>query len=234
MFLLKLLQQITYPSVFIGLVFLLGILFRKKNIGKFFLILSFIIYLGFSSTPIADQIISPLENKYSQIQAENFKNTQTVVLLLGGKEGSQIRSSEVLRLNEQIDKPLKVIISGSRPFHPEIKAAQKVKNYLIERGMKSENILIEAKSRNTYESAKIASSMVEDKKFFLVTSSYHMPRSIYLFEQFKSTPIPAPADFKIERDYDLMDFFPKANNLEKTDIAFHEYFGLMYYKIFKF
>ena len=76
--------------------------------------------------------------------------------------------------------------------------------------------------------------MVEDENFFLVTSDYHMPRSIYLFNQFSSKPIPAPAQFNIDRKYDIMDFFPKANNLNKTDIAFHEYFGLIYYKIFKF
>ncbi len=230
----KLIQQIVYPSVFILCFFLIGLLLYKKRFGKILLILSIIIYYLFSITLVADKIIKPLEAKYPEISKQDIEKTQTVVLLLGGKEGSQIRASEVLRLNNLFKDPLKVIISGSRPLQPNIQVGQKVKNFLIQRGLDSKNIILEDKSRTTYESAQIVSKILKQKSFYLVTSSYHMPRSVYLFKNFKTNPIPAPADFKIEQEYDLMDFFPKANNLEKTDIAFHEYVGLLYYKLFKF
>jgi len=234
MLLFKLIQQICYSSVFIFVLFLIAILCYKKKFAKPLIIISFLIYYFFSIAPIADLIIKPLETKYPVITKQALKKTQTVVLLLGSKQGSQIRSNEVLRLNKASNKPLKIYISGSVALRPDIKAGQELKNYLIERGIKSKNIILEDKSKNTYQSAKYLAPILKDNKFLLVTSSYHMPRSIYLFKKFNTNPIPAPTDIKIKKGYDILDFFPKANNLEKTDAAFHEYIGLFYYKIFKF
>jgi len=76
--------------------------------------------------------------------------------------------------------------------------------------------------------------MVGKEPFFLITSAYHIPRSIETFQKVAMNPIPAPADFKIEGDYNLLDFFPNAQNLKNTDSAFHEYFGILFYRLILF
>ncbi|MDA2921633.1 YdcF family protein [Patescibacteria group bacterium AH-259-L07] len=125
----------------------------------------------------------------------------------------------------------KIIISGSRPLNPEINEAKKIKIFLTERGIPENNIALEVVSRTTKESAYYIKEMVDNKPFFLVTSAYHMPRSMYIFEKVGTSPIPAPTDFKAEFIYTIVDIFPHADSLRKSDIAFHEYIGMIYYKI---
>jgi len=64
-----------------------------------------------------------------------------------------------------------------------------------------------------------------------VTSAYHMPRAMEVFQKMKMNPIAAPTDFKMEKNYDILDFFPDAQNLRKSDLVFHEYFAILFYKL---
>ncbi|MDA2935677.1 YdcF family protein [Patescibacteria group bacterium AH-259-L05] len=232
MMLFKLVQQFIVPSVFVGVFILIGLIVWKQKLGKILLITGFILYYLFSLSPIADLLLYPLENKYSIVTEKNINSADTIVLLLGGKEGNVLRASEILRLHSLADNPLEIIISGSRPLNPEINEAEKVKIFLKDRGIPENNILLEDTSRTTKESAYYVKEMVNNKPFFLVTSAYHMPRSMYIFEKAGTLPIPAPTDFKVEFIYAITDIFPNAENLRKTDIAFHEYIGMLYYKIF--
>lgn len=52
-----------------------------------------------------------------------------------------------------------------------------------------------------------------------------------IFQKMGMNPIAAPADFKREKKYDILDFFPDARNLRNSDLAFHEYFGILWYKL---
>jgi len=92
-----------------------------------------------------------LENKYQPVKIEDLNKTNTIVLLLGGKESDVLRASEALRLynlKSEINqlKP-KIIVSGGDPLNSQNKEAEEVKNYLIERGISAENIILEDKSK---------------------------------------------------------------------------------------
>ena len=58
-----------------------------------------------------------------------------------------------------------------------------------------------------------------------------MPRSMESFQKMGANPIAAPADFKIKESYNILDFFPNAENLRYVDLAFHEYFGILWYRL---
>lgn len=237
----KVIQQFMLPSVFVGVFILIGLILWKRKLGKILLIIGFILYYLFSLSPIADFLIYPLENKYSIVTKNDIDQTDTIVLLLGNKESNVLRASEVLRLHSlkspafdlemQSRVLFKIIISGSRPLNPEINEAEKVKINLVERGIPENNIILEDASRTTKESAYYIKEMINSKPFFLVTSAYHMPRSMYIFKKAGALPVPAPTDSKVEFIYTITDIFPNAENLRKTDIAFHEYIGMLYYKI---
>lgn len=227
----KILQQFLVPSVFIFVLLLLGlilILKKRRKTGKAFLIIGIIFYYFFSISPTADLTLRPLENKYQPIQKEEIKKADKIVLLLGEKESTILRASEVLRFYNQ---QLKIIITGASILNPEKNPAKETKDYLIERGILPENIILEEKSRNTFESARNIKEIVDEEPFFLITSAYHMPRSMEIFQKIGTNPIPAPTDFKIEKDYNLFSFFPNSKNLEKSDLALHEYFGIVFYRL---
>lgn len=52
-----------------------------------------------------------------------------------------------------------------------------------------------------------------------------------IFQKMGTKPIAAPTDFRKEENYDILDFFPSARNLEKFDLALREYFGILFYRI---
>jgi len=239
MLLFKILQQFLLPSVFIFVLILIGIIliFRKKRgkLGKILIILGIILYYLFSITPISNLILQPLENQYQPIQKGDLNKADIILLLLGGKEADVLRASEVLRLyNLQLttyNLQSAIIISGTDPLNPQRKEAEEVKEFLTEGGIPAENIILEDKSKNTAESAKNIREIVGKEPFFLVTSAYHLPRSIETFRKTGLNAVPAPADFKIKKNYDILDFFPDAQNLRNCDLAFHEYFGILWYKL---
>lgn len=233
MLLLKILQQFLLPSVFILIFVLIGFIFllKKQKIGKFLIVIGVILYYFFSISPVSDLIISPLENKYVPLEQNELQQTNNIILLLGGPESDVLRASEALRIyNLKLEKPL-IYIAG-RNFLSKENQALKLKNYLIERGIDERNILLEDKSKTTFESAQNIAEILKQEPFFLITSAYHLPRSMWIFKKNNTNPIPAPTDFKYTKNgYNFFDFFPKANNLKNVDSAFHEYFGLVYYRL---
>jgi len=210
-------------------------LLKSKKIGKIFLVSGIAFYYLFSITPVADLALLPLESQYIQIEENELGKTDKIVLLLGGREGDVLRASEVLRLyNLQLttyNLQSVIVISGIDPLNPQKKEAEDVKEFLTERGIPAENIVLEDKSRNTAESAKNIKELLGKEPLFLVTSAYHLPRSVETFEKAGLNPVPAPADFKVEGQYNILDFFPDAKNLRNSDLAFHEYFGIIYYRL---
>ncbi len=240
MIIFKILQWFLVPSGFIFIFLIVGLIliFRKKRklkkIGKIFLAVGVALFYFFSITPVTDLILSPLENRYQPIEIEDLDKANTVVLLLGGKESDVLRASEIFRiynLQEMIyNLQPTVIISGDDPLGTQEEEANNLKMYLIERGISSENIILEDQSRNTKESAENIKKMIGKEPFFLVTSAYHMPRSMEVFERIDAKPIAAPCDFKKENVYNVLDFFPDAKNIRNTDLAFHEYFGIIFYR----
>jgi len=232
----KSLQQFLLPGSFVLVLILLGIVFlfllKKNKIGKFFLICGIILYYLFSITPVSNFLLSPLEGKYSFLQTEEMEQADKIVLLLGGKEADVLRGSEVLRIAHIRDHQVKIIISGTDPLLPGSEEALGVKRFFVSRGLKEEDIIIEGRSRNTWENIRNVKEIVGEKTFFLVTSAYHMERSIREFEKVGAKPIPAPTDFKIKAErYNLIDFFPDPQNLRNSNLAFHEYFGILWYRL---
>ncbi len=258
---LKILQTISSPSVFILVFFILGIIFvfqiRRRGLGKILLIIGITIYYIFSITPIADLILLPLENQYASLEKidsvdrahnELYASVDTIVLLTGGMkrgdlpltsilaESALFRTIETIRVYFKTDKQVKIIISGTN--EETVSIAEFLESFNIPK----EDIILEGESRNTYDSAKAVKKIVDEEPFFLVTSAYHMPRSVYIFKKLGTNPIPIPCDYRVDfwikgtistRQPFLLDFFPRAENLKKVNLAFHEYFGLLYYRFLK-
>jgi len=213
-----------------GLAFLLVL--KKKKLGKTLIISGILLYYFFSITPIGNLLLSPLENKYSFLKIEDMDKADKAVLLLGGKEADVLRGSEVLRISHLRNQDIKIIISGTDPLLPTSEEALAVKQFFASRGLNEENIIIEGKSRTTWENIRNVKEIVGENPFFLVTSAYHMERAIREFEKVMANPIPVPTDFKIKTEkYNIIDFFPNAQNFRNSNLAFHEYFGILWYNI---
>ncbi len=233
MTLLGVVQQLILPSLFTPIIIFFGLLltFRKKNlkVGRVIIIIGLALYCGFSITPVADLLLEPLERDYKTLQVDRIEEADKIVLLLGGRESDVLRASEVLKLAHLTDHRAKIIISGTDPSNPKSEEAIAVKRFFVARGIPSGNIVIEGRSRNTWENVRNIAELTGEESFFLVTSAYHMKRSMREFERVGANPIPAPMDFRVRGEYGIYSYLPNAQHLRNSDLAIHEYFGILFY-----
>ncbi len=226
-------QRLILPSAFIPLIILFGalLMFRPKNVkvGRAMIFFGLALYYLFSITPVVDIILAPLEKEYQFLKVERMRDADKIVLLLGGRESDVLRASEVLRIAHLTNQRVKVIISGTDPINPRSQEAEGVKRFFTTRGIPAENILIEGTSRNTWENVRNITKMIGDEPFFLVTSAYHMKRATREFKRVGANPIPAPTDFKIRGEYGVFSYLPNARHLNNSDLAIHEYLGILFY-----
>ena len=175
-----------------------------------------------SYTPFTNALLAPLENSYKRLK-EIPKDIRYILLLGGDKEN---RAWEALRLYHKIPN-VKIITSGYAPFGGKIPSAVSTANFLIRVGVKRRDIIMQTRPKTTEEEVIEIKSHLGSKPFILVTSAYHMPRAIRLFEKYGLHPIPAPTDFKI-KSYDSPLSTPKGQKLLQTDYAWHEYLGILW------
>lgn len=108
-----------------------------------------------------------------------IKKDGTLTKLLKGRVDRAIEFSKMQK--ERTGKDIIFVPSGGKGNDEIISEAQAMKNYLIEQGIKEENILIEDKSKNTFENIKFSNKLINDKiknaKMAFSTTNYHVFRA---------------------------------------------------------
>lgn len=204
---------------FIGLIFLY---FNSYKKAKIILSLSFLWIFFISYGPLSNKVLAPLENTYEKVSLDQ---KASYILLLGGDYES--RAYEALRLY-YLNKGSKIITSGYKG-RGEISEAIINANKLISLGIPQSDILIQESPKDTKEEALSVKEIVKNEKFFLVTSAYHMKRAMRIFEKEGLNVIAAPTRFLVKNNYYLS--VPMASSLNKTEVSFHEYLGLIWLDI---
>ena len=111
--------------------------------------------------------------------------------------------------------------------------AQEAQKLLVELGVDPARITLEDASRNTDENARFTAKLVGPRsaqRFLLVTSAYHMPRSMGLFEKAGFNVTAFPVAFRtLGEGRDLLWETHAPRNLETFEIAAKEWIGLVAY-----
>ncbi len=105
---------------------------------------------------------------------------------------------------------------------------------LLERlGVAKARLTLERNSRNTVENAEFSKALVSPKsgeRWLLVTSAFHMPRSVGLFRKAGFPVEPYPVDWRVAGRAYLLTFSNFASEgLSHTDVAMREWIGLVAY-----
>ena len=93
---------------------------------------------------------------------------------------------------------------------------------------------VEDKSGTTMENARLSSEVLKAagvRRIYLVTHSWHMPRSRFAFEHFGIEVIPAPTGYATRPKLTLVDFLPDAAALFRSSQFFHEAIGIGWYHL---
>jgi uncharacterized SAM-binding protein YcdF (DUF218 family) len=102
-------------------------------------------------------------------------------------------------------------------------------------GIDKSRLIMERASRNTQENAEFSKAIArpkEGERWLLVTSAFHMPRSVGLFRKAGFAIEPYPVDWRVGGPDDLRSLSSIAvEGLGRTDLAVREWLGLIAYRI---
>ena len=225
--------------------FLLFTNFKKLTIfsAKFLLIL----FLFFGYTPFSNFLLNKLEDfiKPSKYPVQQLKG----IVVLGGSFNSGLQSKErnEVLLNSSAERLTKVLeIYNKNPkililftgFSGELKPqgwseSDMAKKFFLEQGVRSENLIFENKSRNTFENINYSKDIIKNYKgtWGLITSASHMPRSYFGFKRQGLILEPIVVDFKTGTSPIFWISFNIGSGLSNWSTLLHEVVGISYYKI---
>jgi uncharacterized SAM-binding protein YcdF (DUF218 family) len=160
--------------------------------------------------PVADIILRPLEQRFERVQTlpENIEG----VIVLGGAERGELgiewgsaqfnQAAErlmVLPVLAQQYPQAKLIFTGGSGslLHPQAVADSAMTQWFVDNQI-ADRVLWEKGSRNTFENALLSEQAlagVPTGKWLLVTSAFHMPRSMGVFRQRGWDVMAYPVDY---------------------------------------
>jgi uncharacterized SAM-binding protein YcdF (DUF218 family) len=216
---------------------------KYQRLGRAFIISGFVLLYLLSIQPVSDLLMRPLERSFPPLRATAIRANAIVVLSGGVKDLSWVglksepseASLERLLAGVKLQKTLSVplVLSGGSgdPTNPEISEADAMARLAASLGVPHKDIVVERKSRNTIESAKLLKKNFRGKRIILVTSAFHMKRASALFKAQGLDVIPAPAGYTSEQGgFSLFTVIPTAYHMRTSALALHEYLSFLWYK----
>ena len=226
-------------------------LFTKNSKWRKFAGLSLLGILLIASNSL---FVNTLFSAYEMPQKE-LKDHYPVAIILGG---GMIRANQEdptrMNVGESADRFLqpallykqgkvdRILITGGNTSIGNLKIDQsnetaQVKRLLVALGIPNEKILTETLARNTHENAVNSKIMIDSLHlkgpFLLVTSAFHMRRSMACFTKIGMNCTPYVVDSK-KKDTDLgvlECIIPSEKELYKLSYLLREIFGFLIYRI---
>jgi uncharacterized SAM-binding protein YcdF (DUF218 family) len=182
-----------------------------------------------------------MESAAGLSSSDSIHSVKWIVLLGGGHMTdprmpvtSQISNESLTRLVEcvrihRLIAGSKIVLSGGAVYDSSSEAGTFARVAAI-LNINARDIVLDDVSRDTEEQAENIRSIVGQDRFILVTSAYHMPRSMAIFNKAGLKPIPAATNHLVkERQLKAPeDFYPSSMGLFKAEHAMHEYLGLLW------
>lgn len=162
-----------------------------KRLFKFFLFVGFCLIILIQSLIFASQ-------KNDMDTYENY------VLVLGAKANNgKLSKTLINRLDTTIEylnkhKTAKAVLCGGKENNNEFSQAEYMQKYLIEKGTDKDRLILETKSKNTFENIKFALEKLDKKpsEIMVISSSYHLFRAKLILYRFgvlaKTVPAKTP------------------------------------------
>lgn len=201
-------------------------------------------------SPLGVWLARPLENRFP-LPAEDMP-VPTGILVLGGSMNplttaarrqptigsASGRITEAVALARRFPSARLVFTGGSAAVFragalDEAGAAEALFRQL---GIDPARLTLERDSRNTFENAVLTKAIVRPQPgetWLLVTSAWHMPRSVGIFRRAGWEVVPYPTDFETRgRHHELWrPILPVSRGLDLVDRMVREWLGLVAYRV---
>ena len=245
----KVLGFFAIPSNLIVSIGILGVLLlptRFKRTGRGLVVASLLVLAILGLSPVGNALIIPLEQRFPAWDAG--RGAPDGIIVLGGMITPDVSAARnEVALNESAERltvaielarrypNARVLFSGGSGalLFSEGNEAEVAGRLLQGFGIAPGRILLEQRARNTVENAAYSKAMAQPKpgeRWLLVTSAFHMPRSIGVFRQAGFTVEAFPVDWRTRGSEDVLrPFATMGDGLRRTDTAVREWVGLAVY-----
>ena len=244
----KLLWAITAPDALLLLLLLAG-LFRlarsRRQRGFPLTMLAALLLLTVAVLPVGQWAVAPLSDRFPIPVVP--AHLDGIIVLGGAVEPALSRAHGQIAFNDAAERITVALALARR--HPEAKLlvsggdasvlpraggdeAGLMRALFVELGVAPERLLVEDRSRNTFENAVLSRALAQpkpDEVWLLVTSAWHMPRAVGCFRHVGWEVLPYPVDFRTETV--PRPGFALAGHFGLLDQAVKEWLGLLAYRL---
>ncbi len=233
------------PSHLLVWLALLGIVTCRRSSGRRLLLLTASVLVIVTVLPVGAWLIAPLEHRFSRPPDGAVPDG---IVVLAGAEVSALTSdygdpqwrdgadrlTTFLMLAHRFPEA-RLVHSGSgqskRPA--DLSTSAVARAFVLGAGIEPARVVFEDSSSDTCNSPAAVAAAVEpakDEQWWLVTSAFHMPRSIACYRAAGWNVVPYPTDYRYTKTVGL---WPPdlPGNLGNIDLAMHEWLGLVYYRV---
>jgi uncharacterized SAM-binding protein YcdF (DUF218 family) len=245
----KMLGFFTQPSNIIATICVIGIalvLLQRQRVGTLLVTFGVLLLLLFGYSPLGNVLMLSLTERFPKWQDDG--RAPDGVIVLGGAidadatatrgslevNSSAERVTAMLELARRYPQARIVFTGGASSLIEKSLSEAPVAGELLRRfGVASERVVLETESRTTDENAVFTARLVAPKpgeRWVLVTSAWHMPRSIGAFRRAGFDVEAYPVDWRTRGWVDATETFDTASaGLARSDAAMHEWVGLVTY-----
>ncbi len=246
----KLTWFVLQPSTALVLLLLIGMILigiGRAHAGALTMFIASAGLLVAGLLPLGILMILPLEDRFPRGVPDG---PIAGIIVLGGGIDQQIgvargvttlteageRLTEAVALARRFPEARLVFTGGIASLSPDGPTeADAARRFFAEMGIPPERLTVEDKSRDTAENARFTKALIDPKpgqQWLLVTSAWHMPRSVGCFRAAGWPVIAWPTDYRTAGPQDLQMVMPRASfGLTMVDVAAKEWVGLVAYRL---
>ena len=236
------------PEVWIFIVLSVGCLIawtrQCPRSVRFTLFLLFVLYYGFTTRPLTQALVEPLESYYRPLASMPVRQDAIVIFVGSPKLQPYTERSTIVGTHNadlflcglvyvRAGSAPKVVLAVEEPDESNHTAAGTVvlQEWAVLLGYPEGAIIAEPHGVATHERARAIKGLLgSDSRILLLDSAMHLPRSAAAFTKVGFTVTPIPCDYEMStKSWDLSDFVPQSGNLKSSNAAVHEYLGLLIY-----
>lgn len=230
--------------VLVLLALVLRVLKRQRMAGTAW-VLAVLVFLATGCGPLPAWLLRGLQAPYAARPVVAWAPRNAIVLLGVGTVRTPDGAVEpALFAHGRIDEALllyreckasgndcKLEVSGGDALHTGQPEAAVYGALLQRLGVPASDLLLEARSMNTWENARFSAPLLHDygaQRVVLVSSAVHLSRASLYFAHFGIVATPVHGDWLKAN----LGWWPQSWNFTVTDAALHEYTGVLRYHVY--
>jgi len=255
----KLVKYAVYPLtwLFVLLVLLTALLLAPSSPARLrwtrLLAIGSLCVLYLAANPlIANTLMALLESRFPAFDHSVTQHYDAIVVLGGGvRSAGSLRPAPELSA-QSTERTLcgadlyrqgfapRLLLSGgdARVFGEGPKEAEEMKRLAVRLGVPDKEIMLEDRSRTTYENLVETRRLLGPKSVLLVTSAMHLPRAVALARKQGLEAVPFPCGYHATnlpwddwRQANLFDLLPDVSALRRSTEALSEMVGILVYRL---